>query len=92
MKSKAVIHTLIFCKLGAGKSDLPSLFGGKQRHSPVNTALKYFPKGWYSPELALFCLTHVLPPSFSLGSCGIPAVGQKSNERTKESTWYLQKE
>ena len=62
MKSKAVICTLFLCKLGAGKGGLPSLLGGKQRHSPVNTTFKCFLKGWYSLGLALsgagITLTH----------------------------------
>lgn len=55
--------------LGAGKSDVPSLLGGK-RHSPVNFI---FSQGWYSLRLAFLCLTCVLLPSFSLGTCTVPA-------------------
>lgn len=78
MKSKAVICTLLLGKLGAGKSDLPSLLGGKQRHPPVNTTFNCFPKGWYSLGLALLCLTHLLPPSFSPGPCALPQSDRKA--------------
>jgi len=81
MKRKEVICTLFLCMLGTGKSDLPSLLGGKQRHSPVTTTFKCFPEGRYSLGLALLCLTRVLSPSFSLADCDLLAVGQKNNEQ-----------
>lgn len=70
MESKAVICILFLSKLGAGKSDVPSLLGGK-RHSPVNFM---FSQGWCSSAS---------PMCFSLASPWGPVLkkGWKSNEQ-----------